>query len=177
LLHLGLDLMVVRYPLAALVGYLAFLWMVWRLVRTYRQRADAEIAATGRQPPNALPRRDTSDLTPDSLDFCFDTDADGCLIVAAVIVAGGLTIVAGYFVVTAPTLFAEIVLDSLLVGGLYRRIRSPEQEAWFNSALRRTWVPALVAILLLTLLGVAFWGYAPDASSIGGVIEKWHSAH
>lgn len=88
-----------------------------------------------------------------------------------------LGVVAIYFLATAPALFAELVLDSLLVGGLYRRLRREDECEWFVSALRKTAWPAVAVVVFLALAGVAFLQYAPEAKSVGAVVAKWRTEH
>jgi len=166
-----------RYPLAAAAGYAVFLILVWCLVRAYRAGADRVLAneneALARGEPVRLDLPDGPDPS-----GCIDIPGDeGCAVVAAIGVVLCLLVVAFYYVFTAPALFAELVLDSFLVGGLYRRLRGEEEGHWFLSALRRTVGPALIVLAFLAVAGVAFSNYAPDAKSIGAVFAKWRAAH
>jgi hypothetical protein len=60
-------------------------------------------------------------------------------------------------------------IDAALVAGLYRKLRHDESRHWLTSAIRHTWVPALVAGLFLIVAGVAIQWALPDARSIGDV--------
>jgi hypothetical protein len=72
-------------------------------------------------------------------------------------------------VVTAPALFAELLLDGILVGQLYRRLRRFDGRHWLETALRRTALPFLATGILLAIAGFAMQRFAPAARSIGEV--------
>jgi hypothetical protein len=74
-----------------------------------------------------------------------------------------------WLVVSAPALFAELLLDGILVGQLYRRLRRFEGQHWLETALRRTAIPFLVTGLFLAIAGFAMQRHAPAARSIGEV--------
>jgi len=176
MLRRGMTEMWQRYPLAALAGYVTFILVVMVLVKLYHARAESELA-------------DVVDVSPDSSSSGFDSldvpdvfDAggcgdEGCAIIAAAALVLGLGAVSFYFIATAPTLLAELLLDSLLVGGLYHRLRTRTSTPWIVNAVRRTIWPALLVIFLLWVSAGAFGVYAPEAHSIGGVVEEWNRRH
>ena len=165
-----------RYPAAATIAYGCFLLMVVLTVGGYRRRARQsypDLTELVPDPPKLRASRSASDASVDGLDPGVGLDGDeGCLIVWIVAFVAGLLLVAAYVTFTAPTLLAELLLDSLLIGGLYRRIRKAEPDSLAFTAFRRTLGPALLVIVLLALLGAGFEAYAPGAVSIGAVIAK-----
>jgi hypothetical protein len=38
-------------------------------------------------------------------------------------------------------LFAEIILDAVIVSSLYRRFKHLQPDGWLTAALSRTWMP------------------------------------
>jgi len=109
---------------------------------------------------------------------CLDVPGDeGCAIIAAIAVVFSLLVIAIYFIASAPTLFAEVMLDSLLVGGLYHRLRRYDESRWFLSAIRHTIIPAIILIIVLALQGWLFQPMLPKATSIGGVLNHWRISH
>ena len=77
----------------------------------------------------------------------FDLDEGWAVIVVIVALIGGA--VAAFFVVwSAPTLLADLVLDVALVSRLYSRVKHLERRSWLRTAVRKTWVAALVVVLL-----------------------------
>jgi hypothetical protein len=176
LLRAGMTAMWLRYPLCAAAAYGVFLVLVWNLVRIYREEADRALAGEAEAPAGASGDDDDDSHILDAADptGCLDVPGDeGCAVVAALALVFCLGIAAVYFVTAAPVLLAELVLDSLLVGGLYRRLRREDQCRWFVSALRRTVWPAVAVLVFLAFAGIAFSAYAPEARSIGDVLEKW----
>ena len=113
----------------------------------------------------------------DSLDVGIDLDLPddgegGCLVIFAVIalvVAAVAGIFATFYVIyLAPALLAEILVDGLLVTGLYRRMRQVEERHWLRSAVRRTLVPVALTLLCFTLAGYLMQRAAPEAHSLSG---------
>ena len=103
--------------------------------------------------------------------FDFDLE-DGWIIIVAIvalIIAGGAAL---YVVYIAPALLAEILLDGVLMAGLYKRVKSIEHRYWLRSALRRTIVPAILVAVFFSIAGFAMQAVAPEAHSIG---EFWKS--
>jgi hypothetical protein len=102
--------------------------------------------------------------------FSLDLDDSGFLVVLAIlaiaIAAFGAAI---YLVWSAPILLAEVLVDGLLMTGLYRRLkRTEDPEHWILGAVRRTWIPALVVAIIFGFAGWLLQRAVPDARSIGG---------
>ena len=103
-------------------------------------------------------------------DLDLGDDAAGCLVLALVgLAVVGVAAVAGYAVALAPALLAEVVVDGIVLAGLYTRVRKIDEREWFRTALRKTWVPALLAAALLGGVGHGIQRLRPDARSIGDV--------
>jgi hypothetical protein len=94
---------------------------------------------------------------------------EGCLIVIAIAAIAGAFLAVLYVVYVAPALLAEILVDGVLVAGLYRKLKGIEQRHWLRAAVRKTILPALIAALLFSLAGYALQSAAPKARSIGEV--------
>jgi hypothetical protein len=103
----------------------------------------------------------------------FDADLDdGWIIVLAVAVIGAALFASFYVVYIAPELLAEILVDGLLLGGLYKRLKGSEQRNWLGTAVRKTLLAALVVALLFSVAGYLLNKAVPRANSIG---EVWTS--
>jgi hypothetical protein len=94
-------------------------------------------------------------------------DAAVVIAIAAAVLA--MAVASVWLVVTAPTLLAELLLDGILVGQLYRRLRRFEGRHWLETALRRTAIPFLATGLVLAVAGFLMQRRVPDARSIGEV--------
>ena len=66
----------------------------------------------------------------------------------------------------APYLLAEIIVDSLVAGAAYGRLRQIKRD-WAFGIARRTWKPALAITAAFVLLGWAGDTLQPGADSIG----------
>ncbi|HEX8720497.1 MAG TPA: hypothetical protein VF736_07705 [Pyrinomonadaceae bacterium] len=106
----------------------------------------------------------------DSIDF--GVDDEGCvffLLAVALIVAG--TLAALYVVYAAPVLLAEILVEGVLLSGLYRGVKRARRGGdWLRAAVRRTWLPVLLTLLTFSAAGYLLQRAAPRARSIG---EAW----
>jgi hypothetical protein len=82
-----------------------------------------------------------------------------------------VVVAAGFLVYAAPILFAEVILDAAIVGGLMRRLRGVEPQSWAVGAIRRTWLVAVGLAVVLAVLGWAMATVVPGARSLGDVLR------
>ncbi|HKY44477.1 MAG TPA: hypothetical protein VJM50_15420 [Pyrinomonadaceae bacterium] len=102
--------------------------------------------------------------------FSFDLDLDEAWwILIAVVVLLGAVIATFYVIYIAPVLLAEILLDGVLLAGLYKQVKSIEHRHWLRGALRRTALPAGIIVVFFTIAGYAMQRAVPEAHSIGEV--------
>lgn len=101
-----------------------------------------------------------------------DLDGEGCaffLLAVALIVAGVLASL--YVVYAAPTLLAELLVEGILLSGLYRGMKKGARQGdWLRAVVRRTWLPVLLTLALFAAAGYMLQRAAPRARSIG---EAW----
>ena len=88
-----------------------------------------------------------------------------------VALAFGLAVASLYIVYLAPALFAEMLFDGVLSFSLYRHLRHTDQSHWLGTAFRRTALPFGLTAVFLMAVGGAMAAYAPDAWTIGEVIQ------
>ena len=103
----------------------------------------------------------------------FDADSEGCvffLLALALVVAG--TLAALYVVYAAPLLLAEILVEGVLLSGLYRGMKRARYVGgdWLGAAVRRTWLAVLLTLVTFAAAGYFLQRAAPRARSIG---EAW----
>ena len=112
-------------------------------------------------------------------DMNLDVDLDlgeGCFwIVIPVVAIIGVVVAMFYVVYIAPVFLAEILVDALLVAGLYKRLKKIEPRHWLRSCLRRTLVPVLLTTALFIAAGYLMQRIAPGARSIGGFWQEINS--
>lgn len=115
----------------------------------------------------------TTDGLADGLGSAGDVlDADELAIPLLVLaLAVGLALSSLYVIYSAPTLFAELLLDGALTATLYRRIRSIERRHWVATAVRRTVWPFALTALLLAAVGWGLQSLAPQAHTLGEAIR------
>ncbi len=104
----------------------------------------------------------------------FDADSEGCvffLLALALVVAG--TLAALYVVYAAPLLLAEILVEGVLLSGLYRGMRRARRAGggdWLGATVRRTWLAVLLTLITFSAAGYFLQRAAPRARSFG---EAW----
>jgi FtsH-binding integral membrane protein len=98
-----------------------------------------------------------------------DVDNEGCvffLLALALIVAGLLASL--YVVYAAPTLLAELLVEGILLSGLYRGMKKDARQGdWLRAVIRRTWLPVLLTLTLFAAAGYLLQRAAPRARSLG----------
>jgi hypothetical protein len=101
-----------------------------------------------------------------------DLDLDDAVVIVAVIAAVAAAFAASiWIVISAPALFAEVLFDAALSAGLYHRLRRLDGRPWWESAIRRTWVPVLLTTVTFAAAGWVMQSFVPEAASIGAVWE------
>jgi hypothetical protein len=117
------------------------------------------------------------DSMPDVPDVGLDLDLDdGCFwIVIPIAAIVGVIFLMFYVVYVAPVFLAEILVDALLVAGLYKRLKGIEPRHWLRSVVRRTLLPVLIATALFIAAGYLMGRIAPEAHSIGGFWREINS--
>jgi hypothetical protein len=178
LLQIGVDHMWMRYPLAVLAGYAVLLGLVRIWVEVEKRRFDADdpaikAAVSGQQGGHTSHYRRSSrwwDYV-DMPDLSGAAD-EGCLPVLLVGAVFVLAVAAVIAVAAAPALIAEVFLDAFLVSVLYRRLRIAEEEHWLGTAIRKTWVLALVTAIVLASVGFILGEMAPGARSLLQAVEQ-----
>lgn len=112
--------------------------------------------------------RVSADSVSDASGFDVDLDEGWPIVLAIVLLLGGL-VASFYIIYIAPALLAEIIVDGILMVGIYKRLKKVEQRHWLQGALRQTVLPAIVVVTFLTIAGYAMQKAAPGAQSIGDV--------
>jgi hypothetical protein len=96
-------------------------------------------------------------------------------VVAALLVIGTVFFSSLYMVYSAPTLFAELLVDGVLSVSLYRKLRGLDTPHWLDTAVRRTVWPFILAAAVVSASGWAMALYVPGAHSIGEVLHAKQS--
>ena len=103
-------------------------------------------------------------------------DADELAIpLIAIALAIGIALASLYLVYIAPVLFAEVLVDGALSYALFRHLHGRDPQHWLASTFRRTALPFAVTAIFLMAVGAAMAVYAPEAKSLGQVIQYAHA--
>ncbi|MEP6619014.1 MAG: hypothetical protein ABJE47_06865 [bacterium] len=176
LLTLGLRSMPIRYGLACGIGYgVLLLGLRWWIA----------IQAPGHVIADAVPEAGTLDARRkgsakrshddgewvDHAFFAGDIVVGEAMIVVVPFVAIVALVAAVLGVVgvvsQAPTLFAELLLDGVIAGAAYRRLRYVPPGSWLKRAVQRTVKPVLWVMALVVGLGVGIQWFYPGVASLG----------
>lgn len=178
MLRLGINAMPIRYLAAVGIAYLAFLLFLGLWLRT-RQEDYAGISDAPGIPSSSC----------DGQIACHAADAaDGGTVVEAI---GGIaqaeefaiplflllaviaTLCSSLWVIyTAPSLFAELMIDGVLTATLYQKMRGMESRHWLSTAVRRTIWPFLLTAVVLAACGEGMHYFYPEARSLGEVLKS-----
>jgi hypothetical protein len=188
MLHLGVNRMPIRYPLAIGVAYASFLWMLRSWLRQQAIVADVSNDPEGLLIPGAAafgaaalakaaeendPKPKKSSPFSEAGDLSGLSDiGEGCgFLVILVLIAGLCTLgVSIYLVVTSPLLLAELLVDGALLGAMTRAISPNSPPHWSRAVIRRTWIAALVTAIVFGLVG---WGIERVAPGAHTLAEAW----
>ena len=187
LLQLDVSRMWIRYPIAILIAYGVFLLLLrlwlWIYGRDMEVDLDPDLAEvvldlpSGGYAPSEVSHANVgadighthaggSSSWWSGIDFDLDLD-DGWFLVIAVIVLIGALIASLYIIYIAPLLLAEILIDGVLLVGLYKRVKHIDHRHWLRAAVRRTVIPVLLIAIFFSIAGFAMQRIAPEAHSIG----------
>jgi hypothetical protein len=198
LLHLGVVGMGLRYPIAILISYGVFLLLLrlWLWANGRHLNLDLDPSNLDFLPSRQLAGESfhfgggsdfggagaggswgdsavssSASAASDGIDVGFDLEELWLVVIALVAMGAGL-IATLYIVYIAPVLLAEILVDGVLMVGLYRRIRGVERRHWLRAAVRQTLLPALIVAVCFAAGGYALQKAVPQARSIGDVWKQ-----
>lgn len=104
----------------------------------------------------------------------FDLDGDGdfvVLLIGIVVVAAAVFGVVFYAVYSAPTFFAELLIDGGVGTWLYKRADVVKRPDWLSTAVRRSVWPVVVLVVMFIVLALTMRHVAPGATTLG---QAWH---
>jgi hypothetical protein len=195
MLRLGVTQMVVRYPIAIAAAYGVFIMLIglWLWLQSNDSdmldfasevTANTDLIGAGRMsssggsvnlagmsaPPVSAGSGSGGGGGGPYFDIAgVDVDLDDAIwVVLAIIVliAGLLAIL--YIVYIAPILLTEVLVDGLLAAGLYKTVKGVDGGGyWMTTVLRKTAIPAILALIFFSIAGFCVQKIEPDASSIG----------
>jgi hypothetical protein len=105
--------------------------------------------------------------------FGVDVGGDGdfvILLIAIIAVAAAVFGVVFYAVYSAPTFFAELLIDGGVGTWLYKRANVADRPDWLNTAVRRSVWPVVILLVVFVALAVTMRHVAPGSTTLG---EAW----
>jgi hypothetical protein len=177
MLHLGLERMWLKYPLAVALAYAVFLVLL-KLWIIYQERSVAEDLLD--LCPHELSGNKSRDhlVSGDSggssgwCDIASGLDADEWIVLLVFLLALLTALLASIFIVySAPALLGEVFLDAVLVAALRKKMIRITEQHWSWGVMRRTVLPFLMIVLVFGLAGATMQHIKPEARSIGGIFH------
>lgn len=174
MLHAGLEKMWLRYPLAILVSYVVFLFLlkIWLWLQEPKDGPglDADFSVADFDLGGSS---GGSSSGGSGFDFGFDIDlGDGAVLIIVLIVLALVLFALVYVVYIAPVLLAEILVDGLLISSLSLGLKETDRQHWLSSVLKRTWIPLMIIVALFVIAGATLHTTHPEARSI---VEWWNA--
>ncbi len=101
-------------------------------------------------------------------DFDFGGDGDFVvLLIGIVVVAAAVFGVVFYAVYSAPTFFAELLIDGGVGTWLYKRADVGNRPDWLSTAVRRSVWPVMILLVIFFGLALAIGHVTPGATTLG----------
>ena len=102
-------------------------------------------------------------------DLDFDGDDMGfvVLLIGVTVVTAAVFGVAFYAVYSAPTFFAELLIDGGVGTWLYKRADVAHRPDWLTTAMRRSVGPVVILLVLFVALALVLQHVAPGATTLG----------
>jgi hypothetical protein len=200
LLMLGLDTIWVRYLISVGIAYVVFLallgvWLAWKTTKSNEILEDsadvvdlltdiplsAKTSNAGSFGGNggtfdgggASGNYDGGDVVAETFGAVAQAEEGAIpLVVIGALLLGlfSIFIIAFSIVSSAPILFSELIVDSMLSASLYRRLRGLDSHHWLESAFKRTFWPFFFTALTFSIVGFLMAYFVPDAHSLGEII-------
>jgi hypothetical protein len=185
LLKLGVDRMWLRYPLAVAIAYGTFLaltglWL-WQRRRFAAQTAAAlgagavagSLLADAPRTVKKAAKRGWWDRF--SGDSSGGYDGEGCALglglLLLLVVGLSVAIVCIYFVVMAPALLAEVLVDGAVLAAASRGEFVRGGQHWLVTVIRHTWLGVLILAAVFTVVGAVIESLVPGAHTMGQALE------
>ncbi|MES2324684.1 MAG: hypothetical protein V4633_20695 [Pseudomonadota bacterium] len=192
MLQAGVAGMALRYTLAMGIAYIVFLLLLWCWLRV---RADDFVDAAdlvevvpdfssassfggggGSFDGGGASANFDTDISDspvsDALGAAGSAD-EAAIPIAIVLFVAAIVLSSLYVIYSAPVLFAEMLVDSILSASLYRRLRGLDANHWIESALKRTIWPFVLTTLVVAAAGGVMGHYVPQAHTVGEVLRAW----
>ena len=190
LLHLGVNWMAVRYPLAVAIAYGIYLGMlgVWLRSQATRQNTVANdpeglfvpgVAALGFASLKDMPEQEVGpsnrgSMIPDDVvevgNIGDVVEGLGAVVILALIGLVCTLAVSIYLVAFSPMLLAELLVDGVLLTAMAKPMHRGPRPHWLRTAWRQTAGVAFLTAILFSLVGLEIQHIAPRARTLG---EAW----
>jgi hypothetical protein len=192
LLHAGLTQMWVRYMVAVVSAYIVFLFLLWCWlhikIEEYKDVPDlssitslsdssfpsdysgmgGEFGGGGAGESFEAVEKDNQPVS-NALECVADGELAIPLFLIIIVIA--IAMASLWVVYSAPVLFAELLLDTLLSAGLYKRLRKLELRSWLGTAIRHTFIPFIITVVFISGAGWCIQLNNPSVKSIGEVMS------
>ena len=163
------ETILLRYPLSIFAAYFVFYagiaaWLRYSGIGQYLDARGASELAGEEVPVPPMRMGSSADASDWAGLANLPMDPEGCLwIVGVAVVFFGL---GGYLLFTAPSMFADVVLEVLLAAGLLRGVRRAEKHGWMKGVWANTWGSLAFALVVAFFIGLFAQAQVPPATTL-----------
>lgn len=162
LLRCGVMSMAVRYAFALVAGYFTLCASLWFWTGSHPQEVITDL---GSDDISEINKKNSKLDWTDSLNFDFD---EATFVIVIIL---GLFAAVFWFITSAPTMMAELTLDSLVSVQVYHRIRRSDSQPYLYTFWRTTRLPLFFMIMILVGGAWLLQHLVPEAHTLGEVIR------
>lgn len=181
LLHLGVTRMWIRYGIAAIVGYAAFFFYLHVLlfyvykIQSDKGRIEAEVEdfvdlADGATDLEFGDGGGSSSGGLDGLDLFGEGEA--VAVVIAIVLVLGVFLASFYVIYIAPEILFEVTFDAFVGIGYLKILKSEQKKHWSESAIKATWAPFLITLVLVVASGALLQAIVPEAIRFKDIFSR-----
>lgn len=198
LLDAGMTAMWLRYGVAMMVAYLAFMGLLWIWLHSkssdYSDFPDLTnignpIETGGKvfqgqggnfggaganasfEPISGEPLASSSSSMPD-VGLADIAEEELAIPIFVILIVTALLTLSAWIVYSAPILFAELMVDGVLSVTLYKHLKKSDSGHWLETAFRHTSTQFFIAMALVVGMGWGLHVYTPSAHTLGQAIEN-----
>ncbi len=168
LLKLGMTSMPLRYAFALGLGYAALGFSLWLWAKAHPRDIGSDLTKAGQRikPVSAKTVSERAENVVSSFNIFPSSLADAEFFIVLLLFG-----VVFWLIAAAPTLMAELTLDSLVTVRVYQRLRRMDSSPYLYTFWRITRVPLLIMAVMLLGSAWLLQHYLPAIHTLGDAIR------
>ncbi len=183
LLWVGVEQILIRYPLVIILTYLCFLILVWLWVNLFKQvtidQPSPPVQAHLDQTVNSKSSSQSDylgtfnniqfgDLSFGDIDI---GDSDGAAVFFFIFVLIAIIAVSIYAIWQAPILLEEVMLQTVLASGLIRKTTRSDSIGMLKGLVRSTIIPFIVVFSVVMIFTMVAYAHCSTSSTLSEILN------